>query len=276
MRYLILPFILLLCSKVGICQLRHVFGQPFDSLYQQAEYHSEAENHALAAAYYQRAWLAYGEGFPDLPMYWYAFETFYHGQQLENGLPFFRYFVDRVYISDEKLAVFRKDTVWARLRSHSAWPTLLAQIQAQRPTYRTTLQQLDTLDVDGPQALAQVETIVAEYGWLGRYKIGEAADVLTKVIKRADTATRERYLPLIRESVECGEESRAAFAFLQDQLCIDQHKAQIYGTQVTKNKEGLYELHPIYAPKYVDLRRASIGFEPLREYAGFFDINLKD
>ncbi|MEO6540026.1 MAG: DUF6624 domain-containing protein, partial [Ferruginibacter sp.] len=51
-----------------------------------------------------------------------------------------------------------------------------------------------------------------------------------------------------------------------------QGKEQIYGSQVKMNDAGKYEFFPIKDERNVNKRRASVGLQPLEEYAKYFDI----
>jgi hypothetical protein len=62
-------------------------------------------------------------------------------------------------------------------------------------------------------------------------------------------------------------------ALLEDRILTNQGKEQIYGSQVRTNDAGKYEFYPIMDETNVNKRRASVGLQPLEEYAKYFDIN---
>ena len=112
--------------------------------------------------------------------------------------------------------------------------------------------------------LAQVEGIVAEYGWLGEHKIGDEANgTLWLVVQHASLETQEQYLPVIEASVLRGETPASKLAFLRDRIAYNRREKQYYGTQVVQIKEtGKYKPYPIADPGQVDQRRQEIGLEP--------------
>jgi len=124
---------------------------------------------------------------------------------------------------------------------------------------------------------AQVEALISKYGWIGKSTIGTMANyTLFLVIQHADLPMQEKYFPLMEESVRAGESRAIDLALLQDRILMRQGKEQIYGSQVVFNKEtGAPEFYPISDEKNVNVRRASLGMEPLEEYATHFGIDYK-
>ncbi len=63
-------------------------------------------------------------------------------------------------------------------------------------------------------------------------------------------------------------------ALLEDRVLTTQGKKQIYGSQLrTNEKTGKYEFYPIEREANVDKRRASVGLEPLEQYAKYFGVD---
>jgi hypothetical protein len=125
--------------------------------------------------------------------------------------------------------------------------------------------------------LAQVEKLIATYGWMGKSTIGPNANyTLFLVIQHADLETQEKYYPLMEESVNEGESRPVDLAMLEDRILMRQGKKQIYGSQVVFNKvTGDQEFYPIEDEKHVNIRRAKVGMVPLEEYAIYFGIDYK-
>jgi hypothetical protein len=125
--------------------------------------------------------------------------------------------------------------------------------------------------------LAQVEKLIATYGWMGKTTIGaKANNTLFIVIQHADLATQEKYYPLMEQSVNEGESRPVDLAMLQDRILMRQGKKQLYGSQVVFNKiTGDQEFYPIEEEKNVNIRRAKVGMGPLEEYATYFGIVYK-
>ena len=125
--------------------------------------------------------------------------------------------------------------------------------------------------------LRYVSSVLDSYGWIGRDTIGiEASTALFLVIQHADSATQEKYLPLLRNAVEQKKELPENLALLEDRVRIRRGEKQIYGTQVQCDSNGRNcWVLPIADEKSVDIRRQSVGLRPLAEYLKSFGINYK-
>ena len=122
--------------------------------------------------------------------------------------------------------------------------------------------------------LSKVKKIIDTYGWPGPDEVGkQGAQTIFLVIQHADSLTQATYLPVMREAVKKGKAQPEALALLEDRVLINQGKEQIYGSQTKANETGRYEFYPIKDETNVNTRRASVGLEPLEEYAKRFDIN---
>lgn len=122
--------------------------------------------------------------------------------------------------------------------------------------------------------LIKVKNILDKYGWLGTEVIGErGTQTLFLVIQHADQATREKYLPMMREAVKNGKASGSNLALLEDRVALEQGKKQIYGSQIGRDKEtGKPYILPLEDPDNVDKRRAEVGLQPLSEYVSHWQI----
>jgi len=122
--------------------------------------------------------------------------------------------------------------------------------------------------------LIKVKNIIDTYGWLGSDEVGkQGAQTIFLVIQHADSLTQVTYLPLMRDAVKKGKAQPQELALLEDRILTKQGKEQIYGSQVRINEAGKYEFFPIKDEPNVNKRRASVGLQPLEEYARHFDIN---
>lgn len=111
--------------------------------------------------------------------------------------------------------------------------------------------------------------IVETHGWLGKSRVGEEANqAIWLIMQHAEPSVQEKYLPLLKASVEKGESEGWHLAFLQDRILMYNKKDQIYGTQaqwdhdLKKNK-----IYPIADVKNVNKLREQLGLEPIEEYA---------
>jgi len=123
--------------------------------------------------------------------------------------------------------------------------------------------------------LVKVKGIIDTYGWLGPDEVGkQGAQTIFLVIQHADSLTQTTYLPVLRAAVKKGKARSQDLAVLEDRILTKQGKEQVYGSQVRLNeKTGKYEFFPIKDESNVNMRRASVGLQPIEEYAKYFEIN---
>lgn len=286
-------------------QLRYIYGEPFDSLYKQAVAAEENEDYNLALARYDAAFGAFGDDFPEAPIYTSAFNMAYNANEWDRAVFYLDLYADHCIVNDKRYRLMLDAEKFTPLRKHPQWPALLSKIERKRATYGEVYEELlrigardqalrqmmkcadeklkDSLQIryfyqlmnqEDSLNLLAVEAIIEKHGWLGNYQVGEDGNrILMQVIQHNDLATQEKYLPLIRASVAQGQTDAPSLAFLEDRIRLYQGRYQIYGTQVIKDGE-IYRVFPIEDPDQVDARRAQLHFEPLVEYLRFFDIKI--
>jgi sucrose-6-phosphate hydrolase SacC (GH32 family) len=122
--------------------------------------------------------------------------------------------------------------------------------------------------------LIRIKNIIDTYGWLGPDEVGQqGATTIFLVIQHSDSLTQVTYVPKMREAVKKGKAQPESLALLEDRILTNQGKEQIYGSQVRRNEQtGKNEFFPIQDERNVNKRRASVGLQPLEDYAKFFDI----
>lgn len=110
--------------------------------------------------------------------------------------------------------------------------------------------------------------ILDKYGWLSQKQVGYLANQsLWLVIQHAPIETQEKYLDLLKESVDNGGSEGWYLAFLEDRILMRNNKKQKYGSQLIQDKEtGAYQLYPVEDPENLNKRRANIGLEPIEDY----------
>ena len=113
----------------------------------------------------------------------------------------------------------------------------------------------------------EVLNIIDKYGWLGISQVGRLANTtLWSVLQHGSVTSKEKYAPLLKESVLKKESRPIHYARLIDRMLINSDKAQLYGTQINyDNKEPTF--YEIKQPEFVDKRRNEIGLNSLKEYA---------
>jgi hypothetical protein len=122
--------------------------------------------------------------------------------------------------------------------------------------------------------LVRVKKIIEEYGWPGPDQVGQqGSKTIFLAIQHADSLTQVSYFPLMQEAVKKGKARPQDLALLEDRILTSQGKEQVYGSQVRTNEAGKFELFPIKDEMNVNKRRASVGLQPLEEYAKHFSID---
>lgn len=94
------------------------------------------------------------------------------------------------------------------------------------------------------------------------------------LLQDASKETRTTYFPAVIEASKNGDLERQDVALMQDKLLMDYGKPQLYGSQVLRNDNGIFELYKLENPSGVDARRAIMGMTPLAEYLTHFKIDF--
>ncbi|MFK7972841.1 MAG: DUF6624 domain-containing protein [Bacteroidia bacterium] len=125
------------------------------------------------------------------------------------------------------------------------------------------LHRQDSLCING------VVAILEAHGWVGKSRVGDKANqAIWLIIQHAELPIQEKYLPLLKASVEEGESEGWHLAFLEDRVLMNNNKRQIYGTQTNwDSKAKKNRIHPIEDVEHVNARRAKLGLESIEEYA---------
>ena len=124
-----------------------------------------------------------------------------------------------------------------------------------------TINRVDSLNV------IEVSAILETHGWLGQEVVGREGNMaLFLVIQHANLETQEKYLPMMREAVKEGKAQGSSLALLEDRVALRQGRKQIYGSQIVRDENGVYQIAPIEDEGNVNKRRAEVGLEPLEDY----------
>ncbi|MFZ1807033.1 MAG: DUF6624 domain-containing protein [Cyclobacteriaceae bacterium] len=149
------------------------------------------------------------------------------------------------------------NVVSLRLRQH-VMPTIktFGYASPQMDSLNSSIRNFDSL------ALIKVENIISTYGWLGKSKIGELANTtLFIVIQHAqDNSIREKFYPLLEESVSKGESRGTDLATMKDRILIQNGQPQIYGTQT----DQLGRLLPVEDRKELNKKRRQMGLKKIK------------
>ena len=122
--------------------------------------------------------------------------------------------------------------------------------------------------------LTKIKGIVDTRGWVGPEEVGpEANNALFLVIQHADTATQQRYLPLLRRAVREKKAHPSQLALLEDRVALAEGRRQTYGSQLMSDpKDGHLYVRPLDDPDRVDERRAAMGLGTMAEYLKHWDL----
>ena len=120
----------------------------------------------------------------------------------------------------------------------------------------------------------RLRAIVAEHGWPGRRLVGEeGAEHAWLIAQHADKQLgfQREALRLLEAAVADGDAPATHLAYLTDRVCVNEGRAQQYGTQVGAMEDGRPVPWPVADQDRLDERRAAAGLEPWADYARGWD-----
>lgn len=122
-----------------------------------------------------------------------------------------------------------------------------------------------------------LEALIEQYGWPELSAVGEeAAYAAGNVLNHHDLATRQRYLPMLKDACERGEADWSRYAHIFDRTELELGNPQVFGTQMEMNEEtGRYEPRPMIDPADVNKRRAAKGMEPIEAQLQRFNESME-
>ncbi|AXT57478.1 hypothetical protein J8L88_00310 [Aquimarina sp. MMG015] len=114
----------------------------------------------------------------------------------------------------------------------------------------------------------EVISIIDTYGWLGISEVGRLANTtLWGVLQHGSISSKEKYAPLLKESVLQKESQPTHYARLIDRMLINSNKSQLYGTQYEYNSKGKISFLPIKSPESINKRRKEIGLNSIEDFS---------
>ncbi|NUY82695.1 hypothetical protein HUK80_17465 [Flavobacterium sp. MAH-1] len=121
---------------------------------------------------------------------------------------------------------------------------------------------------------AIVSKILDEKGFPSQDAVGGyGVTAVFLTIQHADQATREKYMPMLREAAKKGDLPNSSYALLKDRTDLGQGKKQTYGSQIVTDPDtGKSYVRPLEDPENVDKRRATVGLQPMAEYVKRWNI----
>ncbi len=110
--------------------------------------------------------------------------------------------------------------------------------------------------------------ILERYGWLGISDVGRRANAgIWSVTQHSSIEFKEKYAPLMKESVLKGESQPLQYARLIDRMFVNANKPQVYGSQTTQDNAGNPIFFEIENPETVNKRRMEIGLDDIEIFA---------
>lgn len=207
----------------------------------------------------------------------------YHHDTLTSMTTFLR------YLSLTLLCALASTPADAQEKFRAALKTIHTIDQAARMQYEelrgkqllekddSKLQELKAAEISLIERMAEgdrsnqkaLKDLIAEFGWPDSTNVGqEGMNTLFLVVQHADLAFQEEYLPKLRESAYTGQIPNSTLALLEDRIRLRKGEMQIYGSQVSV--ENGVSLMPVLEPGTLDVRRASVGLEPVCIYLARF------
>ncbi len=114
----------------------------------------------------------------------------------------------------------------------------------------------------------EMVVILERYGWLGISDVGRRANAaIWSVTQHSSIEFKEKYAPLMKESVLKGESQPLQYARLIDRMFVNANKPQVYGSQTTQDEDGNPIFFEIINPEYINSRRKEIGLGDIESFA---------
>ena len=156
-------------------------------------------------------------------------------------------------------------------RNRQDFSALMKKISAKTPAGDAAFKLFNTAD---SAIQARMRAIISEYGWPMRSKVADdGAHAAWLVVQHMPKEYQAMMLPKLLLAVKAGEAQPGDGALLQDRVLTRSKKSQIYGSQLSVPPTGgPPTLDPIENEACVDVRRKSVGLEPLAEYLKRFGI----
>ena len=122
-----------------------------------------------------------------------------------------------------------------------------------------------------------VTQIIDSLGWLGKDEIGNDANLaLFLVIQHNDKlSTMEKYLAKMKAAAKINKADKSQVAYLTDRVELINGRKQIYGTQLTFDKNGNAFIDNVIDPGKVNERRKKMGMVAVEEYLKVVDSDSK-
>ena len=115
--------------------------------------------------------------------------------------------------------------------------------------------------------LQEIRDIFDTYGFPSKTIVGSANSVIWLVVQHSDLDTQKEFYPFLCKAAEQGELSMEDIALLEDRIALFEGKPQRYGSQIVEDSTGERVIYTLLNTDSVDIWRAAVGLNPLKEYA---------
>lgn len=142
---------------------------------------------------------------------------------------------------------------------------LVKKLQPRTPELDAAFKAFNTAD---SAIQARMRAIIAQFGWPTRSKVADdGAHAAWGIVQQMPKEYQETVLPKLLAAVKAGEAQAGDGALLQDRVLARNKKPQLYGSALSVPPGGgSPAADPIENPECVDVRRKSVGLEPLADY----------
>jgi len=120
-----------------------------------------------------------------------------------------------------------------------------------------------------------LKSVLPRIGWFDITTYGADASMAAWLIVQHadfDPQWQAEMIERLRPRVARGDMQPSYFAYLVDRVAVNGHQPQDYGTQ-GRCANGAWQPYPMIEPERVDVRRATMGLEPLEAYRARFNCN---
>lgn len=116
--------------------------------------------------------------------------------------------------------------------------------------------------------IIKIKDILDKNIWPDSIQIGAQGNLtICNVLQHADQATREYYIPLMKQAVIDKKLEARFLVRAEDRIATDKGELQIYGGQMKYYPETKsFNVWPVYDPINIDKRRVEIGLGPIAEF----------
>lgn len=127
--------------------------------------------------------------------------------------------------------------------------------------------QINTVDTSN---LKKAKQLFQEYGYPGKSLVGATASHRFWIIVQhcdEEVSFQQQVVKELKKTVAQGNADAKDYAYLLDQVKVNQGEPQVFGTQIELNAKGTsFQAQEMIAPTKVNQRRKEVGLEPLEAY----------